>query len=223
MAESKNNTPLPSGRFQDLTGQTFNRLFVLGWAGRNKHGRLMWNCRCSCGNELLVSGNALSRKNTKSCGCLKNEITGNRRRTHGLSRSPEYKSWSQMISRCENENNPDYQSYGGRGISICREWRNSFEQFLTDMGNMPDSSFEIERMNNDGGYCPTNCRWATRKEQTRNKRTTRWLEHNGERRSLAEWAEIYGISARMLWARLNRGWSVGASLCGPLDHWSRRK
>ena len=163
-----------------------------------------WRCRCACGTTLTVRGDSLSSGNTTSCGCAKRELAaevGRANRTHGRTGSPEYAAWRGAWTRCTNPRRKDWADYGGRGISDCERWRD-FAAFLSDMGPRPEGG-SIERIDTDGGYTPKNCRWATAREQARNRRTSRVVEIGGRRATLAEWAERSGISEDVLWARLH--------------------
>jgi hypothetical protein len=195
---------------KDLTGQKFERLAVIIRAGSNIYKKATWVCRCDCGKEVVVIGSALLKKTTRSCGCLKNEETGARRRTHGATvgrkRTKEYNSWKGMRERCYSLSHKQYKDYGGRGIKVCGRWLESFENFLEDMGPIPGPGYSIERRDNDGDYCPTNCYWATRKEQNNNTHKNVMVDHNGKVKTLAQAAEESGIPYRTILARINRGW-----------------
>lgn len=221
------------GQAAKLVGKKFGRLTVVAEAGRElrqNSGRLspqvQWRCLCDCGNELICITGRLTNGNTKSCGCLKNELIGNRSRTHGRCRSPEYNSWCAMKDRCNNQNNQDYEQYGGRGIKICQRWDESFEAFLQDMGLRQKGKNTVERLDANGDYEPSNCRWASQKEQTRNKRNSRRLTFNDETLALGEWAERIGVHYSVLQSRLDRGWPLEAALTTPsqrLTGWCTRK
>jgi hypothetical protein len=152
--------------------------------------------KCECGTSFAMQ--CRSECGTKSCGCLAKEtarklLTGNKHReTHGAINTGSYKTWRSMRGRCNDKNNNEFHRYGGRGIKICDQW-NSFDCFVSDMGERPAGT-SIDRINNDGNYEPSNCRWATAKEQSRNKRSNRFIEIDGKRKSLAEWAECNGAA-----------------------------
>jgi hypothetical protein len=136
-------------------------------------------------------------------------------RKHGCRNTVEYRAWVSMRNRCFNANDRDYQGWGGRGITVCSRW-DSFELFLQDMGPRPSPRHSIDRIDNDGHYEPGNCRWATIDAQNQNRRTTTFVEFNGERRSVSEWARVLGLPQSTLWNRLyDRGWSVERSLTQP--------
>jgi hypothetical protein len=160
--------------FVDLTGRTFVRLTVLRRSERVSGARRkpMWSCRCQCGTVLDVIGDNLRSGCSKSCGCLDRQKALQRFTKHGAARvdlkTVEYQTWKRMKQRCLNPNNPKYHRYGGRGIQVCQEWVNDFPRFLADMGQRPKGC-SIDRINNDGNYEPSNCRWATIDQQAANK------------------------------------------------------
>lgn len=161
------------GKVVDRTGQTFGRLTVIRRAEERKAGRrgVVWECQCACGAVVNVAAERLGVR-TRSCGCLHREMAGDRTRTHGDSKSAEHRTWSGMITRCENPNREKFRDYGGRGIRVCERWRgaNGYQNFLADMGRRPSPRHSIDRIDVDGNYEPGNCRWATPSEQARNTR-----------------------------------------------------
>jgi hypothetical protein len=187
---------------KNLTGQQFGRLTAKYRIIGGKYS--FWFCECSCGQSGEFRQAHLESGSTKSCGCLNREIVIARSRTHGMRKSSIYRLWSGMKTRCENPKEKRWKDYGGRGIKVCHRWQR-FEHFLEDMGQPPLGS-SIERRNNNGDYCPANCKWATRSEQGRNKRNNRILEINGERLCTQEWSERTGVKASVIRKRLDRGW-----------------
>lgn len=153
----------------DLTGHKYGRLTVIKFIERDKKRRLtLWLCRCECDKEITVPSNSLRTGNTTSCGCFQREIAGKLSFKHGMGTSREYASWEAMKQRCLNPNNAGYSDYGGRGITVCERWM-EFENFYADMGPRPGKR-SLDRENNNGNYEPTNCRWATPKQQVDNRR-----------------------------------------------------
>ena len=203
----------------------FGRLTVISREGSDKHKKATWRCRCECGGEIVCNTGALMSGNTQSCGCLNRNVSGARFRTHGGSKSPEYNNWMAMKARCYNSENQDYALYGGRGITVCDRWRNSFENFLSDMGPRPFSRATVERKNTNGNYEPGNCVWASQKSQTRNMRTNHLLTIDGVTKTIVEWSEVSGTSARKIRQRVAmHGWSPKDAVFSPnKTRWSRRK
>lgn len=192
------------GKTNNLTNRRFGRLVALEINGKRRSYNT-WLCKCDCGNYHTVTTTHLMGGYTNSCGCLAKEVAASKFLTHGMKGTPEYEAWSGMKTRCYNINEEYYYNYGGRGIQVCQRWLHSFENFLIDMGRRPSKNHSLDRFpDNDGDYGPDNCRWATRKEQSGNKRTNRWIDHAGERLTLQGWSEKTGISKANLWYYLKR-------------------
>ncbi len=197
-------------RFIDRTGEKFGQLTVVSF-DRMFHGSY-WNCLCSCGETKSIAASSLTHGITKSCGCSKGERISKKLTKHGEGgKSVEYSTWRGIKARCLNPNATGYERWGGRGITVCSKWRDSFENFLSDMGRKPSKNHTIERVDNDGNYEPSNCVWATRKEQALNRRSN--LVVNGKRTTLAECANRIGISVAGLWNRIyTLGWDLQRAL-----------
>lgn len=195
-------------KLRDLSGDVFGRLVVIARAGSNCNGRAIWQCQCACGKTAIVSGNQLLKGHTKSCGCYRQEVTGNARRLHGRSRSDVYRIWKLMRKRCTNPKDKNFARYGGRGIAVCEKWNRSFAEFAADMGPRPSPQHSLDRKDNDGNYEPSNCRWATQKEQTRNTVRSRRISVGGQTKTAIEWAEQIGMKPSTLLQRLRRGWNA---------------
>lgn len=200
-------------------GSRFGRLIVVGSeirAHANGSKRRFYICRCECGGLALAPASSLRTGNTTTCGCLQREKAASRLRTHGESgaagrRTAEYAVWAGMLNRCRSSASKQFSDYGGRGISVCDRW-SDFANFLADMGRRPSSNHTIERQNNDRGYEPGNCVWATKVEQARNKRSNVMVEYRGVKMSLAAAAEQAGIKQNTVTVRLRRGWTVERAL-----------
>lgn len=194
----------------DLVGKKFARLLVVGQASRGSCGDIAWLCLCDCGMSKNILGRHLKSGATQSCGCLQKQRVAERLTKHGKSPGHHsfkiYRVWTSMLQRCTNPNNGGYNDYGGRGISVCYRWL-MFENFFSDMGEVP-SGCQLDRTDNNGDYCPENCGWSTRRQQARNRRTTRLLTYGGRTQCLSAWAEELNITATALSYRLrNPSWS----------------
>ncbi len=197
---------------ENLVGKKFGRLTVLRFVDKNQWGNYRWLCRCGCGKEKIILGYNLIRGSTKSCGCLHTK--------HGNAKNNDktktYRSWQNMIQRCINPEHKYYKHYGGRGIKVCKRWL-KFPNFLKDMDEHPGKGYSIDRINNNGNYCKSNCRWATRKEQARNKRNNHLETYNGKTQCLIEWSEEYNINYKTLCSRIFKyGWSIKKALTTPV-------
>jgi len=203
----------PKGREPSLPGDKYNRLTLLSEVpGQTVQASWRyWLCLCDCGTTKPVGLNHLRGGRSKSCGCLLSEILSEGR-THGMDGTRTHTIWTSIIQRCTNQNYRRWGDYGGRGITLCSEWRNSFEAFLRDMGECPDG-LSIDRINNDLGYSPDNCRWATATQQARNQRSNRLVSYRGRNICLAEAAEVAGLPYDRVSARLNQlAWPIPKAL-----------
>ena len=197
-------------KLKEMIGLRFSRLVVMSRVDNNSTGKPRYFCRCDCGRSAIVDGKQLRTKRTHSCGCYRYEKLLESLTKHGYSSTKTYAIWTGMRDRCLNKNDPSYKNYGGRGVSICKEW-NSFPNFLADMGHKP-KGMTIDRINSDGNYEPSNCRWATPLEQANNRRTVIFLEYKGIRQSLADWARQLGIPRTTLYMRYLSNKSVAQIL-----------
>lgn len=191
-------------RAKDITGQRFGRLVVAGKAGKNKWGAVLWNCLCDCGGTNIVATKDLNGASTRSCGCLKRPPVRSR---HGMARSPEYQAWRNMRARCSSRSYRDWHNYGGRGISVCERWL-TFENFYADMGLRPSALHSLDRINPDGNYEPSNCRWASEAQQHNNQRHSHFVTAFGKRQTIGQWAKETGIGRAVIGGRLARGWTA---------------
>lgn len=196
-----------------LEGQRFGRLTVICFHHKDKSRSRYYLCKCDCGNKVIIYKYNLIRGLTKSCGCLNSELAIKRFRKHNKTNSRVYKCWLGMKNRCYNKNEPAFYRYGGRGITVCDEWKNDFMAFYDwAMANGYKDDLTLDRINNNGDYGPSNCRWATMKEQQRNRRDNKIIEYNGEKHCVAEWGEILGIDDNLIRNRLFLGWDVNDAL-----------
>lgn len=194
---------------EDLAGRVFTRLTVLSLSSERSSSRgAKFVCKCSCGETVTVSRSSLLQGNTKSCGCLKREDSSERltqmKTTHGMTGSNEYHIWSSMIQRCTNPENGAYDQYGGRGISVCSRWRNSFESFYADMGPRPSVEHTLDRRDCDGNYEPGNCRWVTWDIQQNNRRNNVRVDHEGSNDTLSNIAKRSEVNYKTLWVRVRK-------------------
>ena len=203
---------LSRSRGTDLTGRRFGRWLVRTPAparGRRKY----WLCQCECGNQKEIRGENLASRQSRSCGCLRCEVSSKLTLTHGHARrsgrSREYRAWHNAKTRCFFIKAINYDRYGGRGITMCKRWRSSFVAFLKDMGPCP-SGCSLDRIDVDGDYKPSNCRWAPQRIQARNRRNNHYIQHGGERLVLSDWAVRTRISVQRLSRLISKGLSLPA-------------
>jgi len=211
----------------DLTGKIFGRWTVIKIDGQDKRKSYLWLCRCECGKEKTIVGYSLRRGDTKSCGCLRKELTSQRFTKHGHRKFNKathiYQIWLSMKQRCTNPNDKDYCNYGDRGITVCKRWM-KFPNFLKDMGEPPTNKHQIDRINNNRGYKPSNCRWATHIQQQRNSRNNNLIEYNGKIKCLVEWSKEYNINYHALWKRIYKyHWSIEEALTTPVRKGRKKK
>ncbi len=192
----------------DVIGEKFGRATVVADAPPAKSGRRRVACQCDCGKVFVCDPRLLRAGQTSSCGCLRRERVSQEcksRAIHGMARSREYTSWVKLRGRCKNPSDKKYAQYGGRGITVCQSWDESFESFLQDMGPKPFPDASVDRIDVNGPYSPENCRWASAKTQSRNKRNNRIVEFNGEFITLSEACEKAGVNYRSALYRMNVG------------------
>lgn len=202
----------------DLLGKRFGKLTVVekagsinvAAAGKKPNRHVAWKCICDCGNYKVVTGTKLKFNNTQSCGCLGGgglkTADGKYIRYGAPINTKEYNAWTAIKRRCLSPSCKLFKNYGARGISVCERWKNSFPNFLKDMGYAPSPEHSIDRYpNNDGNYEPGNCRWATDAEQAINKRSNVFVVYNGERLTISQWAIRIGCSYSYMWKQAKLG------------------
>lgn len=210
------------GKHIDITGNRYGRLLVIQRIGTDKHGNATYLCLCDCGNMTIANVHQLKIGSKKSCGCLNDEIRcgfGARkvRLRHGESKTSLHKIWDGIKTRCYNKNNRAYKWYGAKGIHMCDEWKNSYENFsqwAKENGYSP--GLTIERIDNNCDYCPSNCIWIPLREQGINKSTTKYIEYKGIVKTISDWARCSGINPGTFRDRLRRGWSIEEALNTPV-------
>lgn len=195
---------------ESILGNTYGKLTVIGEGYMKK--RRQWECLCECGKIIHVNAYSLKSGNTKSCGCFRSDYVANKNFVHGHARRGHkdkiYNLWTHIKDRCYNPKSEFYHCYGGRGITMDAKWRECFATFKNEVGIPPKDNMWIERINNDGNYEPGNCTWATIKEQGNNRRVNVFIEYKGERKTMAQWSDVTGISTGTIRYRLHAGWRV---------------
>ena len=204
-------------RLIDLTGQRFGHLTVIKRAG-SQGKNTTWLCRCECGKECIVQSSNLKNQKNISCGCNRRQLASKKFKTHGMAKTRLYKEWRRMKERCHLKTKDGYERYGGRGITVCSEWLNSFEAFRDwALANGYRDNLTLDRINVDGNYEPSNCRWATNSEQQSNKSSNRFITFDNRTQTLSQWARETGIRKDTLRCRLENGWSVERALKEPTN------
>ena len=208
-------------KIKNSIGQTFGKLTIIDISNKTNDGKTYIKCKCECGNIVDVLPNQLFIGSIKSCGCLKskNKLLANNKSTSsgnyrdGRTKNPLYGTWCMMIKRCENQSSSHYDRYGGRGIKVCPEWHNfwNFVSWSDSVGGRPDG-FTLDRIDNNGNYEPSNCRWANISTQASNKSTNRIIEFNGQTKTLRQLANDIGINEQTLRNRINRGFPLERAL-----------
>ncbi len=194
----------------DLTGRRFGKLTVIRRHGSVRAGTSLtptWVVRCDCGTEKVIRAGNMRSGYSKSFGCVKPG-----RPTHGMYGTPENIAWGSMLYRCTNPRAPNFANYGGRGITVCDRWRASFETFLADMGPRPSPRHSLDRIDVNGNYGPSNCRWATSVEQASNKRNNHVMTVDGRSETIAEWARTTGLLVSTIRERIRRGWDASRAV-----------
>lgn len=216
-------------RLKNLVGMKFGRLTVLERADDrvNKKGKhsIMWKCLCECGNIKVISRNSLLSHNVQSCGCLRAEKTRERRFRHGLRNTQLYRAWSNIKTRCYNPKKDTYAYYGGKGITMCQEWLNNFMAFYNwSMNNGYKKGLTIDRLNPNGNYEPSNCRWVTASQQQNNKLNNHIIEYNGEIHTLAEWSSLLNLNYGTLHRRIQYlNWSIEKAFTTPIKDMNNKR
>jgi hypothetical protein len=213
------------GKFLDLSGYRFGRLTVAGRDGYVGNHQVAWVCRCDCGGETRTTSTKLKSGHTQSCGCLQKERASEVQNIHGLcadGRHPLLNTYTAMIGRCHRETSQDFATYGARGIAVCDRWRfgegekTGFQCFVEDMGPRPSKRHTIDRENNERGYSPDNCRWATPTDQARNRRSNTTVVVDGKRVSLRSFCQKHNLRYEVIQWRLKEGFSLDRAITQPL-------
>lgn len=218
------------GKIKDLSGTQVGRLLVIERAedfiSKNGEKRTMWRCKCECGKYINVRSDCLNGTHTLSCGCYhKERVSESGKKNgskikHGESKERLFNIWYLIKYRCEDESSPAYKNYGGRGIAVCKDWSDEetgyfeFKKWALENGYNPQLT--IDRIDNDGDYEPSNCRWADNITQGNNKRTNVFIEYDGVRKSISQWADSLGISKKVLYRRIELGWDIERAFTQPV-------
>lgn len=200
----------------NLIGKKFGRLTVIKRVENTKNNKTQWLCKCDCGNYIKVQSYLLTHNYTKSCGCIAIEKLKKRSITHGLSKSKIYAVYCTIKARCNNPNNNVYQYYGAKGVKLCSEWLN-FENFYNwAINNGYKEGLSIDRINVNGDYEPSNCRWATKEEQSNNRSNNHLITYNNQIHTISEWSKITGLTKSAIQYRLSKKWDIEKIFTTPL-------
>ena len=208
------------GKTIDLTGQRFGRLVVVSRAtSQRKDRNTFWTCICDCGKEKIIEAPSLKKGRSKSCGCLQKEIVTKRQTKHGLQKANNrlYGIWSGIKQRCTNPKRNVFRHYGGKGIVICQEWQKFPAFYSWAISNGYADNLTIDRIDNNGNYEPSNCRWIPDSAQHRNQTNNKFITVNGKAMLLCDWAKIYGIKASVILNRIRSGWTEEEAVITPLQ------
>ena len=208
----------------DLTGNRYCKLVVIERAENTNRGEPRWKCKCDCGNITTVKGQNLKHGLVKSCGCLRSESNKSRTK-HGLSNDPLYIKWNSIKVRCYDPSCKSYKDYGGRGIKMCDEWKNSVDEFAKwAYSSGYNEDLTIERIDNNGDYCPENCRWVTKMEQAKNRRSNYKIAYNGKTQDLTDWCKDLGLDYKLIHNRIHKShWSFERAISEPVHAEKRNR
>ena len=209
----------------DLSGKRFGKLVAVSSFYDKEKKITLWECRCDCGNVCLVRANRLVHNRTMSCGCLRSESNRQKKTTHGMSKTRLYNAWHSMKARCYNPTNHNYIHYGNRGIVVCDEWKNSFEEFYKwAVSNGYQDGLTLDRIDNDKYYGPDNCRWTTMKVQNNNRRVSINITYNGKTQNLSEWCEELNLPYIRIYQRIVKyGYTFHEAINEPLHKRSGKR
>lgn len=199
---------------KDITGLRFGRLLAINRSGTGPNGEVLWQCWCDCGKSPIYVSHKLRRLQIVSCGCHKSELARRMKTTHGCTKSPIYRTWKGMMARCYKPTRRNYHSYGGRGIRVCERWRD-VRNFITDMMPTYVDGLTIDRINVNGNYEPSNCRWATSDQQHNNKTTSRYITALGKTQTVSQWMRETGLCHSTITYRFDKGWQADLIMTTP--------
>lgn len=209
----------------ELSGQRFGKLVAVRSHYDSEKRITLWECKCDCGNTCNVRANSLVHGRTKSCGCLRKESNVQNKTKHGMAKTRIYNAWSSMKRRCYTTTNHNYSHYGKRGISVCDEWKESFEEFYKwAISNGYDDKLSLDRIDNDGNYCPQNCRWASIKEQNNNRGVSINISYDGKTQNLSEWCKELNLPYSRVYQRIAKyGYTFEEAITEPSHNRSGKK